>query len=1227
VTEKSRSARRWLVLLSLFAASCLLATPSVFAQCCGTPSPGSNQPGANFTFSWSGPTGPAYNYEFTSCNALGNWGFGYCAGLPPVTTNGYLYQPVINMPDDGESWNWWVRMIYNGVPQGWVYMGSFVNGPSGPPAQTVLSAPAIGSTQSSASTIRFTWNGAARATAYEYQLSLVSTFPTGSQTFDYLTGCCDYTLGPTTWYWDIGTFDNLGRTWYWRMRASNVSPTGVTQWGPWSSASPVWSFINGTKPGVPTLTYPLDGTGAPTTWVPFDWNSNPYTVYYHLQVAKDSGFTNIFYDQTLTNTLFADVTTFLDDGTKYWWRIGAKNYAAGETFSAVRTFFNTITTCTPSVGSGVGTVAPTTPRNLDTCFVNTNALPDYYLHDVSRRTGGSHGGRMPSTSFIQTRKYFSTTVYELMGEIPRGNSANDVWDDSTQAAGVDAHAYTELVYDYLNLALGLNSFDNLGSSMVTRVDVPSATMSSNFDETSMIVTFSVAVGASAPLEGSLDMVGHEWGHGVTRTASTRGALVPPWGGLATKGLFVGYESGALDEAFSDWIGTAAEWYYGEQNWTIGEGSLVQRNMADPPSLSQPDTYQGLYYQLSANCAAPSAANDFCGVRTNAGVPDKMFYLLSAGGTHPVSNITVQGIGIQNAMAIALRANLLYWRNGATFQDALAGMVSAANDLHPNDASYANAVKNAWAAVGVGTLPHISASASPTGSGNVTGAGNYPYGASVTLTATANSSTYRFVNWTENGTEVGTSTTLTFTANGNRTLVANYSVPNISVSPALGDFGHVVVGAAPPTQTFTVTNAGAEPLLMGSVFVGGGDSSQFVKSSDGCSGLSIAAGANCTVDVQFVPSSTGPKASTLNFDSNDPDTAPAEVALTGTGDPPPTFTITATAQPGGSISPSGTITVAQGGSQTFTITPDTCFYILKLVVDGQDKPAATSYTISNVTANRTIEADFALIYYTITASSGSGGTISPPGVTYVQCSGSQSYTSTGSNGNSLLDIVVDGVSKGPISPYPFTNVTMNHTISASFASPLTLSKSGSGTGTVTSSPPGINCGADCNEPYPYGTVVTLTATASTGSLFAGWSGGGCGGTGTCTLTMTTNMAVIAYFNDTSHPPASGATLTSDIASPASLGTTITFTGSGSGGSGTYEFEFVLKLSTDTIWTTVQAYSSSNVFVWNTSTGYVAGIYNVAVHVRNVGSSAAYEASATVDYTLSTSGSGGCCGHHK
>ncbi|MCW1309794.1 MAG: PQQ-binding-like beta-propeller repeat protein, partial [Candidatus Nanoarchaeia archaeon] len=70
-----------------------------------------------------------------------------------------------------------------------------------------------------------------------------------------------------------------------------------------------------------------------------------------------------------------------------------------------------------------------------------------------------------------------------------------------------------------------------------------------------------------------------------------------------------------------------------------------------------------------------------------------------------------------------------------------------------------------------------------------------------------------------------------------------------------------------------------------------------------------------------------------------------------------FTITASTGPGGTISPSGTITVNYGDSKTFTITPNTGYKISNVKVDGISVGAVSSYTFSNITSNHTIEASF------------------------------------------------------------------------------------------------------------------------------------------------------------------------------------------------------------------------------------------------------------------------------
>lgn len=73
--------------------------------------------------------------------------------------------------------------------------------------------------------------------------------------------------------------------------------------------------------------------------------------------------------------------------------------------------------------------------------------------------------------------------------------------------------------------------------------------------------------------------------------------------------------------------------------------------------------------------------------------------------------------------------------------------------------------------------------------------------------------------------------------------------------------------------------------------------------------------------------------------------------------PTTYTITASATSGGSISPSGATIVAAGGSQTFTITPNSNYSIASVTVDGVNQGAIASYTFSSVADTHTIEAAF------------------------------------------------------------------------------------------------------------------------------------------------------------------------------------------------------------------------------------------------------------------------------
>ena len=149
------------------------------------------------------------------------------------------------------------------------------------------------------------------------------------------------------------------------------------------------------------------------------------------------------------------------------------------------------------------------------------------------------------------------------------------------------------------------------------------------------------------------------------------------------------------------------------------------------------------------------------------------------------------------------------------------------------------------------------------------------------------------------------------------------------------------------------------------------------------------------------------------------------------EPVATYTITATAGAGGAIAPSGAVVVNEGDSQDFNITPNAGYAISDVLVDGNSVGAVSSYTFTNVTDDHTIHADFSVIQYTITASAGVGGSISPVGAVVVSHGQSQGFNITSNTGYVISGVLVDGTPVGAVSSYTFTNVTGNHWIHAAF----------------------------------------------------------------------------------------------------------------------------------------------------------------------------------------------------
>ena len=145
----------------------------------------------------------------------------------------------------------------------------------------------------------------------------------------------------------------------------------------------------------------------------------------------------------------------------------------------------------------------------------------------------------------------------------------------------------------------------------------------------------------------------------------------------------------------------------------------------------------------------------------------------------------------------------------------------------------------------------------------------------------------------------------------------------------------------------------------------------------------------------------------------------------------TYAITATAGSGGSISPSGTQSVEYGSSKVFTITPNTGYEVQAVYVDGVNQGRINSYTFNSVTTAHSIQATFVKKTYAITATAGSGGSISPSGTQSVEYGGSKTFTVTPNTGYEVLAVYVDGVNQGRISSYTFSNITAAHSIRAEF----------------------------------------------------------------------------------------------------------------------------------------------------------------------------------------------------
>jgi len=175
-----------------------------------------------------------------------------------------------------------------------------------------------------------------------------------------------------------------------------------------------------------------------------------------------------------------------------------------------------------------------------------------------------------------------------------------------------------------------------------------------------------------------------------------------------------------------------------------------------------------------------------------------------------------------------------------------------------------------------------------------------------------------------------------------------TAPAITLSPTSLTFASTTVGSTTAAQTVTVKNTGTASATLTSETITGSDETSFVKSATTCTST-LAAGASCTVSVEFKPQTTGALTAALAVADNASGT-PQEVKLSGTGvAAAPAITLSPTSltfasTTVGSTTAAQTVTVKNTGTASATLTSET--------ITGTD---ASSFVKSATTCTSTLAA--------------------------------------------------------------------------------------------------------------------------------------------------------------------------------------------------------------------------------------------------------------------------------
>ena len=286
-----------------------------------------------------------------------------------------------------------------------------------------------------------------------------------------------------------------------------------------------------------------------------------------------------------------------------------------------------------------------------------------------------------------------------------GSDADNDWTDG--AIG-DAHIYAGYTYDYYFKRFGRKGLNNADIRMQTlihpvrRSDIqiygdlyPDFFVNAFYDGGGVTVfgeglppNFTLGGQTVDFFSGALDIVSHEYSHGVTEFSSN---------------LIYRNESGALNEAFSDIMATSVEFFFQppgsgplKADYLLGEDVIRPggvRSLENPGVNGDPDHYSNRF----------TGTADNGGVHTNCTIATHAFYLAIEGGINRTSGLSVQGVGGANREQIEkvfYRAFTQLMPADSTFSVARAATTQAARDLYGNNSAAERAVTQAWTAVGV-----------------------------------------------------------------------------------------------------------------------------------------------------------------------------------------------------------------------------------------------------------------------------------------------------------------------------------------------------------------------------------------------------------------------------------------------------------------------------------------------------------------------------------------------